>query len=151
MCDTDLHRRNKIAAFVISRLWATGKTDNAVIGNQRRRKHKKENCKWDHGRKTEEATRNVVEIEKNINCPTNLPVHKRRRKKEVEIRRNINYQNPLVLSLSLRRWKKEVVETLLPKPPRQMSTKIIWRLCCAHMRIPLNRNSSYAPQSRGFW
>ena len=31
----------KIAAFVISWLWAAGKTDNAVIGNQRRRKQKK--------------------------------------------------------------------------------------------------------------
>ena len=42
----------------------------------------------------EEETRNVVEIEKNIICPTNLPVQKRRGKKEVEIRRNINCQTP---------------------------------------------------------
>ena len=47
----ELRNRFKLLAFVISWLWAGGKTDNAAIGNQRRRKHKKENCKWDAARR----------------------------------------------------------------------------------------------------
>ena len=90
----------------------------------------------------EEETRNVVEIEKNIICPTNLPVQKRRGKKEVEIRRNINCQNPLVLSLSLRRRKKKHYCLTTSPEANKKDLKIVL------VRIPLNKNSCYALQSR---
>ena len=82
----------------------------------------------------EEKTRNVVEIEKNIICLTNLPVQKRRGKKEVEIRRNINCQNPLVLSLSLRRCKEEVVcRNIIAQAPSPEANKNHLRITPVHI------------------
>ena len=75
----------------------------------------------------------------------NLPVHKRRQKKEVEIRRNIICQNPLVLSLSLRRRKKKHYCLTTSPEANKNDLKIVL------VRSPLNKNSCYALQYIVIW